>query len=133
MPVTVEVDAQSKLARRTYSGDVTSGDLLESICEYQTIPAFQPHFNEVMDFREVKSIAAPMDDIRRCALTPVPFSNDSKRIIVAPQAAIYGVARMYQILGEEVHPNIYVVRTMEEALELLLELTVKRTGNSRRA
>jgi hypothetical protein len=133
MPVTVEVDAKSKLAKRTYSGDVTSGDLLESICEYQKIPAFQPHFNEVMDFREVRSIGAPIEDIRRCAITPVPFSNDSKRIIVAPQAAIYGVARMYQTLGEEVHPNVYVVRTMEEALEILIELSVRRMGNSRQA
>jgi hypothetical protein len=98
MPVTVEVDAKSKLAKRIYSGDITSRDLLESICEYQKIPAFHPHFNEVMDFREVTSIEAPMEDIRRCATTPAPFSDDSKRIIVAPQAAIYGVARMYQTL-----------------------------------
>jgi hypothetical protein len=85
------------------------------------------------DFREVTSIEAPMEDMRRCATTPAPFSDDSKRIIVAPQAAIYGVARMYQTLGEEVHPNIYVVKTMEEAIELLFELSVRSPGNPRRA
>ena len=119
MPVQVSVDPKSRLATRTYSGVVTSEDLLESIHQYATIPGFEPTFNELMDFREVESVAAPIEDIHRCAHTPVPFDNSCKRVILASKQIIYGLARMYQILGEDAHPNIEVVRTVEEANRLL--------------
>jgi hypothetical protein len=119
MPVSVAVDVASHLAKRTYSGVVTSEDLLGSIRKYIDIPGFEPSFNELMDFREVESVAAPVEDIRRCAHMPVPFNNSSVRVILAPKEIIYGLARMYQILGEDAHPNIQVVRTVEDANQLL--------------
>ncbi|MGA7629472.1 MAG: hypothetical protein WCB11_01815 [Terriglobales bacterium] len=36
-----------------------------------------------------------------------------------PQIFIYGLARMFQILGEKSRPELQVVRTMEEAYQLL--------------
>lgn len=104
---------------RTYSGVITGTDLLESIREYPDLPEFDSAFDELMDFREAAEVAAPIDDIYKCAVTPAPFSHDSKRIIVAPQELIYGLARMYQILSEDLHPNIYVVRSFDEAIEIL--------------
>jgi hypothetical protein len=74
-----------------------------------------------------------MEDIRRCATTPAPFSDDSKRIIVAPQAAIYRSRKDVSDFGRGSAPNIYVVRTIEEAIEFLFEISVRSPGNSRRA
>jgi hypothetical protein len=119
MPVVVEVDALHKIARRTYSGVVTSDDLLGSIHQYALIAGFDTSFDEIMDFREVTNIDVLIEDIHKCAITPVPFTAHTKRIILAPQQAIYGLARMYQIVGEEVHPNVYVVKTMDEANRIL--------------
>ena len=119
MPVRVSVDRDRRLAKRTYSGVVTSHDLLDSIHRYQHIPGFEPSFNELMDFREVENIDAPVDDIRYCATLPAPFLAETKRIIIAPKEIVYGLARMYQILGEDIHPNLHVVRTMEEADRIL--------------
>jgi len=119
MPVRVEVDRGRKLAERTYSGVVTASELLDSIHEYRSIPEFDPGFNELLDFREVESIEASIEDIRICAMRPVPFANSSKRVILAPQPLVFGLARMYQIIGEDIHPNVYVVKTEEEAFRML--------------
>lgn len=133
MPVKVSIDCNERLAKRTYSGVVTGHDLLDSIREYAVTPGFDPSFNEISDFREVTNIDAMIEDIHRCAHTPDPFLHETKRVIVAPQALIYGLARMYQMMGEDLHPNLYVVRTMEEA-RCILETKAQATGpDSRRA
>ena len=41
------------------------------------------------------------------------------RVFVAPKDLIYGMARMFQILGEATRPDLPVVRTMDEAYSLL--------------
>lgn len=41
------------------------------------------------------------------------------RVLVVPKAIIYGMARMFQILGEKTRPDLHVVRTMDEAYRLL--------------
>jgi len=119
MAVRIVVDPDQRLASRTYSGVVTSSDLLDSIKQYPTMDGFDPSYDELMDFRQAENISAMVEDIHRCAVQPAPFDNKSRRVILAPQELVYGLARMYQILGEDVHPNIYVVRTMEEANRIL--------------
>jgi hypothetical protein len=42
--------------------------------------------------------------------------NARPRVAVAPSDLKFGLSRMYQILGEGKHPNLKVVRTMDEAL-----------------
>ena len=133
MPVKVSVDCDERLAKRTYSGVVTGHDLLDSIREYAVTPGFDPSFNEISDFREVTNIDAMIEDIHRCAHTPDPFLHETKRVIVAPQALIYGLARMYQMMGEEMHPNLYVVRTIEEAQRILGTPTQSNGTDSRLA
>ncbi|MFY9558985.1 MAG: hypothetical protein WAQ52_02005 [Terriglobales bacterium] len=41
------------------------------------------------------------------------------RVIVAPATIVFGMARMFQILGERKRPDLKVVRTMDEALAAL--------------
>jgi len=41
------------------------------------------------------------------------------RVLVIPQTFIFGLARMFQILGEKNRPELQVVRTMDEAYHLL--------------
>jgi len=119
MPVKVEVDSSRKLAKRTYSGVVTASELLDSIHQYGAVPGFDPSLNELMDFRQVENIEASIEDIRICAMRPVPFANTATRVILAPQPLVFGLARMYQIIGEEVHPNVVVVKTEQEAFRTL--------------
>ena len=50
---------------------------------------------------------------------PPVFGGASLGVIVASKDLIFGMARMFSILGEESRPHLRVVHTMEEAYELL--------------
>ena len=41
------------------------------------------------------------------------------RVIVVPIDFIFGLARMFQMLGEKTRPDLHVVRTLDEAYRLL--------------
>jgi|HubBroStandDraft_1064217.scaffolds.fasta_scaffold975460_1 hypothetical protein len=49
----------------------------------------------------------------------MPEASERPRIVVAPSTAGFGLARMFQLMGERVRPTLQVVRTLEEALALL--------------
>jgi hypothetical protein len=53
------------------------------------------------------------------AASPPALPPGYIRVLVIPQLFIYGLARMFQILGEKSRPDLQVVRTMEEAYHLL--------------
>ena len=56
--------------------------------------------------------------IRRVAASPAAFPPGYMRLVI-PQIFIYGLARMFQILGEKTRPELQVVRSLEEAFRLL--------------
>jgi hypothetical protein len=41
------------------------------------------------------------------------------RVIIAPSADFYGLARMFEIQAEATRPNLHVVRSEREALAIL--------------
>ena len=59
------------------------------------------------------------DAIRRLAATPPALPAGYMRVLVIPQIFIYGLARMFQILGEKNRPELQVVRTLDEAYTML--------------
>ena len=61
-----------------------------------------------MSIREVKHFVAARLD---------PFSDTSRRVFVAGEPFVFGMARMYESLIN--FPNFVVVRTIEEAREYL--------------
>jgi hypothetical protein len=51
--------------------------------------------------------------------SPMPDATTSPLVIVMPMMVGYGLARMYQIVGETTLPLVNVVHTMDEALAAL--------------
>jgi hypothetical protein len=50
---------------------------------------------------------------------PMPEPTEHPHFIVMPNTTGYGLARMYQIVGELSQPLVHVVRTLDEALAVL--------------
>lgn len=50
---------------------------------------------------------------------PMPEPTEHPHFIVMPSTTGYGLARMYQIVGELSQPLVHVVRTLDEALAAL--------------
>ena len=49
----------------------------------------------------------------------MPHAEERPRVVVVPQTHGFALVRMFQILGERSRPLFSVVRTMEEAMQLL--------------
>jgi hypothetical protein len=75
----------------------------------------------IVDFSAVTAFALSSELIRQLAerepCMPDPASRP--RVIVAPTSLEFGLARMFQILGESARPLLSVVHTMDEALAAL--------------
>jgi hypothetical protein len=72
------------------------------------------------DFSEVTEFALSTEFIRQ--LVDQQQAGDATRhtrVIVAPAPVVFGVARMFQILGERKRPDLQVVHTLDEAFAAL--------------
>ena len=52
-------------------------------------------------------------------MMPPAYGVGQEVALVAPTDLLYGLCRMFVILGEETRPNEHVVRTIGEAYQLL--------------
>jgi hypothetical protein len=50
---------------------------------------------------------------------PILPDPSRPRVVVAPSPAAFGMARMFEIVGESTRPNLHVVRTNQEAFAIL--------------
>jgi len=93
----------------------------ESVEHYQGMaddPAFRPTFRQVCDLRDVVEIDVSAAAIRDLAQSSI-FAAGVQRAFVAPQDALYGLARMLQAFVELEGTEIGVFRSMAEAEEWL--------------
>jgi|SRR5580658_793661 hypothetical protein len=79
----------------------------------------RPGCRGITDVTQVTKFDVSSDTVRRLAWTPPTIPTPQVRIFVAPTTFIYGMARMFQILGESTRPNLHIVRTLDEAYGLL--------------
>jgi hypothetical protein len=74
----------------------------------------------IVDFSSVTEVAISSAFLREIAKQePAIVDATRPRIIVAPTAVAFGLARMFQMLGESTRPLLEVVRTLDEALAAL--------------
>ncbi len=74
----------------------------------------------IWDLSSVNDLAVSSGFVRSLADQEPAMPDATKpRIIVAPTTIGFGLARMFQILGESTRPLLTVVRTMDEALAAL--------------
>jgi len=58
-----------------------------------------------------------MRDLAR--LRPIMPDPSRPVVFVAPTPDLFGMARMFELQGAEARPNLHVVRTAEEAYQIL--------------
>jgi hypothetical protein len=74
----------------------------------------------VVDLTEVTSFDVSAKTLREQSKVSPNFRNPRlRRIIIAPSPDTYGMMRMFELEGEEVRPEIHVVRTEKEAWAIL--------------
>jgi hypothetical protein len=74
----------------------------------------------IVDFASVTEVALSTRFLRGLAqCEPVGDATKLPRVIVAPNTFLFGLSRMFQILGERTRPQLQVVKTLDEAFSAL--------------
>jgi hypothetical protein len=73
----------------------------------------------IADLSQVADFPISADTIRELAAMPPAVPVGRPRVIVAPQSALYGLARMFELYRDSMGGQLQVVRSMEEAYDLL--------------
>lgn len=114
-------DAENKILLVQPEGRLTDESLLEiytGIAKYSV--ATDAHAG-IFDFSLVTEFAATADTIRNLARQEpaMPDAVNRPRVLVAPATHVFGIARMFQLVGERKRPSLTVVRTLDEAFSAL--------------
>jgi hypothetical protein len=116
----VDFDATNNILRITMDGHITDSVALSCAKSVGRYAASHQGFRGIVDLSKVTKYDVSPEVIRQFARTPPNVSAEAYAlVIVAPREHPYGMSRMFQLLSETTRPNQHVVRTMDEAFDLL--------------
>jgi len=114
-----EYDAKNKILRGIVQGQLTDEILREAYTAAENLVASKGPCRGIWEFSGVTKFEATSSVIRELAHRAPIIPPGYMRVIVAPQTFVFGMMRMMQILGEKTRPELRVVRTLDEAYQLL--------------
>jgi hypothetical protein len=117
--VEFRIDVNQRLVVCTFSGDNSEEEIIGLASRIRSHHDFDPSFSEIVDCSGVSPNRLSTAAIERISRRPSIFSPTSTHVIVAPQDHIFGLVRMAQALADRIVPNVVVVRTMDEARQVL--------------
>jgi hypothetical protein len=120
VPLEAEFDSENRILRFRLEGTVTDESLNECYREIGKYAALTAPSTGILDLSKVTSFEVSPETIRRLADLP-PAIPDPRppRVIIAPSPHVFGIARMFEIHGQDTRPSLHVVRTESEAFAIL--------------
>lgn len=119
MPFRFEVDEVHMIIRTVFEGPCTDDDLLEAYYAFR--PLWERHgpANVIIDYTHVTDILISTEAVREHSYRMPTVDTDYFLIAVAPKPIMYGIARMFELITHETRPNMHVVHSLKEALDLM--------------
>jgi hypothetical protein len=118
MTAIYRIDKSRRIVFSQATGRVTDEILLQHQRRLSTDPDFEPDYRQLYDFRDVEDLQATSTGVRELAINN-QFGRGAQRALIAGSEAVYGVARMFQIMAEKGPDRIEVFYSLEEALDWL--------------
>jgi hypothetical protein len=121
MPITYRFIEESNAFLVTCTGTVTDMEFIEHRKELEADQRLQVGYQLLVDLRKVAAIDISVDTFKMDAknVKSSPRHSHSRIAIVAPKEAVFGLARIYQVLNEEGPRKVMVFHTMAEAEQWL--------------
>jgi hypothetical protein len=120
MSFVIEFDAKNNILRGTLKGRVTDAMLLDCYSAAVRFATSHRPCRGIWDFSDVSDFEVSNAAIKQAAVRRPIIASGYMRVIVAPQAFLFGMMRMLQLLSEEARLELFLVRTMDEAYRWLL-------------
>ncbi len=114
MPADYVIDAQNRIVHSRAWGEFTEADVHDHRKRLTTDPLFDSTFRQLADFSAVTRLSLTYASVHALTCTD-PWDANSRRAFVAPADAVFGMARMYEMLLDGHKGNIAVFRRTEEA------------------
>ena len=119
MSVNVTIEVGENIVLVKFTGEVKDADLIGIAALTKAHPLFDRSFSEIVDFSAATGGKVSTFAVQTLAQRTSIYDRVSKHVVVAPQAHVFGLTRMYQAYAQKTRPNMVVVHTMEEAREHL--------------
>src|SRR5208282_217300 len=114
MAFVIEFDARNNILRARLEGRVTDDILLDCYAAMARYAASHPACRGIADVSGVTEFSVSSTALQQLSKAPPAFPAPARRIFLAPQPQLYGMARMLQMLGEQTRPKRPVLRGIEE-------------------
>jgi hypothetical protein len=119
MPYYFEFDPEHRILLVVLEGDVVEREMLKINGDIKAhVTDLNPSAG-ISDFSAVTTFAVASHTMRLAALQPSPYDEQTPRFIVAPRDHLFGLARMYQLIGSRTRAKLQVVRSREEVFSAL--------------
>jgi len=111
-------DRQQQIVLAILEGDFGDEDLRQFFaCMEVHARSLRPSA-VIIDFSTAR-VQLSGDGIWSAARMPSPYAEPIPRFLIAPDLHVFGLARMYQMMRGDPPDSLHVVRTADEALEML--------------
>jgi hypothetical protein len=118
MPISHLIDHNRRLAICRVWGVLTDADLQGHYASLAADPEFHPDYRQLSNLGDVQQVVAGQSTIASVASLSV-FRPGTRRALVAPSDAAFGLSRMFATYAEDVGQNVHVFRTETEAVAWL--------------
>src|SRR5579864_704527 len=108
MPTEYVIDNARGIVFTRAFGTLTDDDLRDHAVKLKADPSFMPTFRQLVDFSGVSEVALTSRGVTSVAGAANPFERAAVRAIFAPQDAIFGLARMFEVVHDST--NLLVTR-----------------------
>jgi hypothetical protein len=119
MGVFLSFDELHQVLYVRFEGVITDDVFLSRYQQVREWVASNGPFSSISDFGGVTSFEVTSHGIDQLALHSPLVPDSFLRIVLAPQDEIFGMARMFGMIGSVTRNKVYVVRTSAEAYRLL--------------
>lgn len=132
MPLRYLIDKERRLVLTTGWDRLTFAQTQAYQDQLWNDPEFNPEFNQLVDLSALTGLGMSVDETKQIAKRS-GFSEGSRRALVAPDAAVFGMSRLFGVYNEmsNTPSQIQVFRDLPSALKWLgLESLPCKTSGS---
>lgn len=116
MPHHFEFDSQHKILRLVLEGEIEGDEFLHLNAEIRAHAQLLHPLAGITDGTGIAHFKITTQVLRTAALQGSPYPDATPRYLVAPTDYLFGLARMYELVGDHSERKLQVVRRLEEAL-----------------
>lgn len=114
MPMEYRIDPEQRVVFMRGWGRVTFADALAHQQALRADPEFRGDLRELIDFSEVTELVVSYTELSTLA-QGTPFGTGAFRAVVLSSDLVFGIARMYQALGDRIPEHGRLFRDAAQA------------------